>query len=141
MAAQAGGPAPGAYRAVTREIRVAVEPRFIPEQSDPAAGRFVWTYQVRIDNLGAETVQLVARHWVITDGRGRVEEVRGPGVVGEQPVLKPGESYQYASACPLSTESGVMEGSYSMVTGDGSAFEAAIPAFSLHRPEAARRLN
>jgi ApaG protein len=130
-----------AYCATTREVRVVVKPLYASERSDPARGRFVWTYHVRIENLGLQTVQLLARHWVITDGLNRVEEVRGPGVVGDQPVLKSGESYEYASACPLSTPSGAMEGSYSMVADDGTAFEAVIPAFSLHLPEATRRLN
>jgi ApaG protein len=130
-----------AYSATTRQVQVVVRPRFLPEQSNPERNLFVWTYHVRIENLGTETVQLVARHWVITDAQNRVEEVRGPGVVGEQPVLKPGESYEYDSACPLSTESGAMEGSYSMVTSDETRFEATIPTFSLHLPEATRRLN
>ncbi len=141
MPAAAREPPSDAYSRTTRDIRVVVRPRFVPEQSDPDRGRFVWAYHVRIENLGGETVQLLARHWLITDGLGRVEEVRGPGVVGEKPVLKGGESYEYASACPLATESGAMEGSYSMIAGDGTTFEAAIPAFSLHRPEAARRPN
>ena len=130
-----------AYCATTRDIQVVVKPRFAPEQSAADRSRFVWIYHVRIENLGAETVQLVARHWVITDALNRVEEVRGPGVVGDQPMLNPGESYEYESACPLSTPSGAMQGAYAMVTADGTTFEAAIPAFSLHLPEAARRLN
>lgn len=134
-------PSTDAYSATTQNIRVVVKPRFVAERSNPDRNRFVWTYHVRIENLGAETVTLLARYWLITDARNRIEEVRGAGVVGDQPVLKPGESYEYDSACPLSTPSGAMEGSYSMVTGDGAAFEAAIPAFSLHLPEATRRLN
>ena len=130
-----------AYSATTQGVRVVVRPRFTPEQSDLARGRFVWLYHVRIENLGGQAVQLKARHWVITDGLNRVDEVRGPGVVGEQPVLRPGESYEYESACPLATASGVMEGGYTMVAADGVAFEAVIPAFSLHLPEANRRPN
>jgi ApaG protein len=130
-----------AYVATTRGIRVVVAPRFVPEQSDPQGGRFVWAYDVRLENLGEETVRLVTRHWVITDGLGRVEEVRGPGVVGEQPRLAPGESFEYTSGCPLGTESGVMQGSYGMVTTAGESFDAVIPPFSLHLPGATRRPN
>ena len=130
-----------AYSATTGGVRVVVRPRYAPDRSDPARSRFVWTYHVRVENLGDQCVRLVARHWVITDALNRTEDVRGPGVVGEQPVVKPGESYEYVSACPLPTASGAMEGSYSMIAEDGTAFEAAIPAFSLHLPEAARRPN
>lgn len=129
------------YSATTRDVRVMVSPRFLPEQSDPERGRFFWAYSVRIENLGKATVQLISRHWVITDGRNHVEEVRGPGVVGEQPVLKPGESFEYTSGCPLPTPSGGMEGSYQMLTTDGETFDAAVPAFSLHLPAASRTLN
>jgi ApaG protein len=131
----------GAYAATTRGLKVAVTPRFVPEQSDAARGRYLWAYTVRLENTGEETVQLITRHWVITDGLGRVEEVRGPGVVGEQPILAPGQSYEYTSACPLGTASGAMQGSYGMVTAAGERFDAVIPAFSLHLPDAARRLN
>ncbi len=130
-----------AYSATTRDVRVMVSPRFLPEQSDPERGRFFWAYSVRIENLGKATVQLISRHWVITDARNHVEEVRGPGVVGEQPVLKPGESFEYTSGCPLPTPSGGMEGSYQMLTTDGETFDAAVPAFSLHLPTATRTLN
>ncbi len=129
------------YSATTRDVRVLVSPRFLPEQSDPERGRFLWAYSVRIENLGETTVQLISRHWVITDARNHVEEVRGPGVVGEQPVLKPGESFEYTSGCPLPTPSGGMEGSYQMLTTDGETFDAAVPAFSLHLPTATRTLN
>ncbi len=129
------------YSATTRDVRVMVSPRFLPEQSDPERRRFFWAYSVRIENLGKATVQLISRHWVITDGRNHVEEVRGPGVVGEQPVLKPGESFEYTSGCPLPTPSGGMEGSYQMLTTDGETFDAAVPAFSLHLPAASRTLN
>lgn len=129
------------YSATTRDVRVMVSPRFLPEQSDPQRGRFFWAYSVRIENVGNATVQLISRHWVITDGLNHVEEVRGPGVVGEQPVLKPGESFEYTSGCPLPTASGGMEGSYQMLTTDGETFDAAVPAFSLHLPTATRTLN
>jgi ApaG protein len=130
-----------AYAAITRGIRVVVTPRFVPEQSDVDHGRFLWAYTVRVENTGPETVQLLTRHWVITDGLGRVEEVRGPGVVGEQPVLPPGQSFEYTSGCPLPTASGAMQGSYGMITAGGANFEAVIPPFSLHMPGATRRLN
>ena len=129
------------YEAVTRGVRVRVVASYLPQQSDPQEGRWVWAYVIEIDNEGDETVQLVDRHWVITDGHGRVEEVQGPGVVGEQPVLEPGDSYQYTSGCPLGTDSGVMVGSYGMITEGGERFEAAIPAFSLHMPGADRSVN
>ena len=129
------------YSATTRDVRVMVSPRFLPEQSDPERGRFFWAYSVRIENLGKATVQLISRHWVITDARNHVEEVRGPGVVGEQPVLKPGDSFEYTSGCPLPTPSGGMEGSYQMLTTDGETFDAAVPVFSLHLPTATRTLN
>ena len=130
-----------AYAAVTRGLRVEVTPRYLPDQSDPARPRHVWSYTVRIENQGAETVQLVSRHWIITDAYNHVEEVKSPGVVGEQPVLKPGDAFEYTSGCPLAAPSGSMRGTYQMVTGDGDAFTAEIPAFSLHQPGATRRLN
>ncbi len=130
-----------AYVAVTRGLRIAVSPRFLPEQSDAARGRFAWAYTVRIANEGRDVVRLLTRHWVITDARNRVEEVRGPGVVGEQPRLAPGESFEYTSGCPLTTTSGAMHGWYGMETEGGEAFDAEIPAFSLHLPGASRHLN
>jgi ApaG protein len=130
-----------AYVAVTRGVRVVVTPRYLADRSDPGEGRFFWAYTVRVENLGEETVQLESRHWIITDGLNRTEEIRGPGVVGEQPTLKPGERFEYTSGCPLPTPSGAMRGAYQMRTEAGEAFEAVIPEFSLHRPEAARRLN
>jgi ApaG protein len=128
------------YQAVTRGLVVRVRPSYLADQSDPEARRWVWAYAVEIENGGQETVQLISRHWVITDAWGRVEEVDGPGVVGEQPILKPGESYAYASGCPLSTSSGAMVGEYRMVSESGEAFEIAIPAFSLDTP-ARRTVN
>ena len=129
------------YEAETRGVRVRVVASYLPQQSDPEDGRWVWAYVIEIENEGAETVQLVDRHWIITDGHGREEEVQGPGVVGEQPVIAPGDSYQYTSGCPLGTDSGVMVGSYGMITEAGERFEAAIPAFSLHLPGADRSVN
>jgi ApaG protein len=132
---------PDSYSATTRGVRVTVSPRFMAERSDPEQGRFFWAYGVTIENLGAETVTLVSRHWRITDALNRLEEVHGPGVVGEQPVLQPGDSFEYTSGCPLETPSGAMQGSYQMITASGESFDAEIPAFSLHLPGAARRLN
>ena len=130
-----------AYEAETDGILVRVRPSYLAGQSDPDAGRWVWAYQVEIVNLSAGPVQLVARHWTITDGRGQVEEVRGAGVVGEQPTIQPGDSYSYASGCPLGTASGSMAGGYYMTDDAGRTFEVAIPAFSLDVPGERRVLN
>lgn len=119
---------------VTRGVRVIAEPRFVPEQSDPASGQYLFAYQIRLHNQGEETVQLVSRHWIITNGEGQVEEVRGPGVVGYQPTLKPGQEFQYTSACPLDTPVGTMHGSFQMVTAAGEAFDACIAPFRLAMP-------
>ena len=129
------------YRATTRGVRVTVEPRYLPERSDPAQGQWFWAYTIEIANVGEVTVQLRARHWLITDALGRREEVRGPGVVGEQPTLAPGESFTYTSGCPLGTAQGTMEGTYDMVTAGGERFAADIPAFSLDGPETRRVLH
>lgn len=129
------------YKAVTRGISVTVTPRYMPEESSPDDGRHFFAYTVEIINTGLERVQLKARYWRIVDGRGQVQEVRGAGVVGEQPVLGPGESYSYTSGCPLPTPSGTMQGSYIMETADGETFEAEIPAFSLDIPQAKRILH
>ncbi len=120
--------------AVTRGVRVQVRSEYAPQRSNPVSGQWFFLYTVTITNEGTETVQLVSRHWIITDGHGHVEEVRGPGVVGEQPVLRPGEAYTYTSGCPLTTALGTMEGTYQMVTGDGERFDAAIAAFILSEP-------
>ncbi len=121
--------------AVTRDIRVHVVPQFDPQRSRPSNGRWFFLYTVTIENRGDETVQLLARHWVITDGAGRVEQVRGPGVIGEQPVLAAGQSFRYTSGCPLRTDVGKMEGSYQMVTvASGEAFDIAIAPFTLCAP-------
>ena len=129
------------YRATTQAIQVDVEPQFLADRSDPARGRFFWAYTVTISNRGPRTVQLVARHWRITDGQGRLEEVKGAGVVGEQPILKPGDKSRYTSGCPLTTASGFMSGAYKMVDEDGKSFEIDIPTFSLDSPQARRVLN
>ena len=129
------------YTAVTRDIQITVMPQYLADQSEPDEGRFVWAYTIEIANLGRRTVQLVARHWVITDAAGKVETVSGLGVVGEQPVLNPGETFRYTSGCPLSTSSGVMEGHYRMVDDRGGSFAAEIPAFSLDSPATRRVLN
>ena len=122
------------YRAVTRGIAVSVEPAYLEANSSPGNSQYVWAYRVTIENQGHETVQLLSRHWMITNARGDLNEVKGPGVVGEQPVLKPGESYQYTSGCPLNTPWGMMGGSYQMESESGERFDIEIPAFSLDSP-------
>ncbi|HWZ33422.1 MAG TPA: Co2+/Mg2+ efflux protein ApaG [Bryobacteraceae bacterium] len=117
--------------AVTNQIRVEVLSRYSPENSRPFEDEWVFQYTVRITNESAETVQLISRHWIITDGLEHVEEVKGPGVVGEQPVLAPGESFKYSSWCPLKTPTGVMQGTYQMVRTDGTPFEIEIARFGL----------
>lgn len=129
------------YEAITRGLVVRVRPEYLPEQSDPDARRWVWAYHVEMENHGRETVQLISRHWVITDAFGRVEEVQGPGVIGAQPTLKPGEGFRYASGCPLPTSSGTMSGTYQMITDAGERFDAEIPTFSLDLPEGRRVVN
>ena len=134
------------YSQTTRSIIVTVKPFYLEDQSSPAEDHYVWAYHVRIENQGKETVQLRSRHWKITDGRGQVQEVRGPGVVGEQPVLGPGESFEYTSGTPLPTPSGIMVGSYQMETRQmetrgGESFSIRIPAFSLDSPHQPVRLN
>lgn len=129
------------YDKTTRAIRVTVRPTFLEDQSSPEENYYVWAYRVQIENQGPETVQLRDRYWRITDGIGRVQEVRGPGVVGEQPVLKPGERFEYTSGTPLATPSGIMLGTYRMETADGESFEVEIPAFSLDSPHHPIRLN
>lgn len=129
------------YKAITRNIEVEVEPFYLEDRSDPAHNRYVWGYRVTIDNQSDEFVQLLSRHWQITDALGRVEEVRGAGVVGDQPKLSPGDSYQYTSGCPLSTPSGIMVGTYTMRSRTGELFDIAIPAFSLDLPGTMRTVN
>ena len=122
------------YNETTRKILVTVNPYFLEDQSSPGEDHFVWAYHVRIENQGSDTVQLLNRNWKITDALGRLQEVHGPGVVGEQPTLDPGESFEYTSGCPLSTPSGIMVGSYEMQTPAGEKFDVQIPPFSLDSP-------
>ncbi len=129
------------YSQTTRAITVTVKPFFLEDQSSPSDSRYVWAYHVRIENQGPETVQLRNRHWRITDSLGRVQEVRGAGVVGEQPVLKPGDSFEYTSGTPLPTPSGIMVGSYQMETATGERFDIAVPPFSLDSPHQPIQLN
>ena len=129
------------YVAETKAIKVSVKPTFLEDQSSPSDDHYVWAYNVRIENGGEKTVQLLNRHWKITDARGRLQEVRGRGVVGEQPVLKPGQSFEYTSGVPLSTPSGIMFGTYEMDDGGGETFQVTVPAFSLDSPHQARQLH
>ena len=129
------------YRAVTKNIEVSVTPRFLESESAPAQNRFMWAYAITIENQGNETVQLLSRHWLITSAAGQTQEVRGPGVVGEQPVIPPGGSFRYTSGVPLTTPSGIMRGTYEMVNQDGERFDIAIPAFSLDSEERPRLVN
>ena len=129
------------YSETTRSIRVTVEPTYLEDQSEPDRNHYVWAYRVNIRNEGAETVKLLNRHWRITDSHGRLQEVLGAGVVGEQPTLKPGGTFEYTSGTPLPTPSGIMMGSYEMESATGERFAVKIPAFSLDSPHEARRLN
>jgi ApaG protein len=129
------------YRAVTRQIEVTVEPNFLPERSSVERREYFWSYTIVITNTGDETVQLRTRHWIITDASGRKQEVRGEGVIGEQPVLAPGERFEYTSGVPLPTASGFMTGRYQMVTESGERFEIDVPTFSLDSPDSKRVLN
>lgn len=122
------------HRAETNDVAVMVSVSYFADQSEPAQGRWFWTYHIRIENRGDSAVQLLRRNWIITDGRGARHMVEGEGVVGEQPVIAPGGSFDYVSGCPLPTSSGAMQGSYRMVGEDGSSFDAAIPRFALHAP-------
>jgi ApaG protein len=129
------------YQRITRNIAVSVAPRFVPEESNPRDRKFFWAYTVEIANQGETAVQLRARCWIITDGQGRVQEVRGQGVVGEQPVIAPGDVYRYTSGCPLTTPDGIMVGVYEMIDEDGEAFEIEIPAFPLDSPHVRRSVH
>lgn len=122
--------------ATTRGIRVEVASEYVPHRSSPTHGQWLFTYRVRIHNQGNESVQLISRHWVITDANGDAKEVRGPGVIGAQPKLEPGEAFEYRSFCPLQTPVGTMHGSYQMVTANGEQFDAEIAPFSLSEPMA-----
>jgi ApaG protein len=129
------------YRETTRAIQVTVEPSFVEAESSPGEGHYFWAYRIEISNLGQEIVRLRSRYWQITDANGRTEEVRGAGVVGKQPVLRPGETFAYTSGCPLTTPSGIMVGTYQMQNEHGELFSIAIPAFSLDLPDAPRTMN
>lgn len=129
------------YKATTHDITVTVVPSFLEDDSAPAKDYYFWAYSVEITNAGRRRVQLLSRHWRITDSAGQVQEVRGDGVVGEQPVLEPGESFRYTSGAPLRTASGIMLGWYRMEAEDGEIFDVVIPPFSLDSPYSARRLN
>jgi ApaG protein len=129
------------YSETTRAIRVSVEPFYVEDQSQPEQERWVFGYRVTIENRGREPVQLISRHWRITDGRGRLMEVRGEGVVGEQPRLAPGESFQYTSGTPLPTPTGIMVGTYQMIDDAGRWFDVKIPAFSLDAPGVRGKAN
>ena len=123
-----------ADEAETRGIVVRTQVSYLPEQSEPQRGRWFWSYHIRIENNSAVTVQLLTRHWVITDGRGARHSVEGEGVVGEQPLIVPGGSFDYVSGCPLATPTGSMQGTYHMIAEDGAAFDVAIPKFALIAP-------
>jgi ApaG protein len=129
------------YELETKLIRVAVRPAYLDDQSSPEDDRYVWSYTVTIENRGAEPVQLLSRYWNIVDGAGRMQEIRGAGVVGAQPVIAPGESFQYTSGCPLETASGTMSGRYQMMSASGESFEAEIPAFLLESPYERRQIH
>ena len=129
------------YEEVTRGIRVAVEPSFLEDQSEPDEHRYLWAYRITIENGGGETVQLLSRYWRITDSRGRVREVRGSGVIGEQPKIAPGQAYEYTSGAPLETPSGFMTGTYRMQAISGESFEITIPMFALESPYEERRMH
>jgi ApaG protein len=120
--------------AVTRGVRVRVQSEYAPERSQPSKNQWFFLYTITISNEGQDTVQLLTRHWIITDATGHVEEVRGPGVVGKQPILRPGEAFEYTSGCPLTTPFGTMEGTYQMVTDAGERFDAAVAQFTLSEP-------
>lgn len=122
---------------ITRDIVVRVSVSYLPEQSEPDRGRWFWAYHIRIENQSHQAVQLLTRHWIITDGRGSRHSVEGEGVVGEQPMIAPGASYDYVSGCPLATPTGSMQGSYRMIGADGMEFDVAIPKFTLLAPAVA----
>lgn len=129
------------YQSISHRFRVSVRPQFLASQSNPADDKYVWSYTITVENLSGMTATLMTRHWIITDALGRKQEVEGDGVVGEQPTLAPGESFQYTSGCPLATASGVMMGRYGMVAEDGRRFAIDIPAFSLDSPHDRRSVN
>ncbi|MFN3671163.1 MAG: Co2+/Mg2+ efflux protein ApaG [Bosea sp. (in: a-proteobacteria)] len=122
------------YQAETHGVRVTAVPKFMESESSPEQNRYFWGYSIEIVNLSLQTIQLMSRHWFITDGRGEVHEVRGEGVVGQQPVIRPGESFSYTSGCPLMTPDGSMSGFYAMLGEDGVIFDVAVPLFPLDSP-------
>ena len=129
------------YEEITRDIRIAVEPDFLEDQSEPEENRYLWSYRVIIENKSPTPVQLLSRYWRITDSRGRTREVRGEGVIGEQPVIAPGRAYEYTSGAPLETASGFMTGTYRMRGSNGESFEVGIPMFALESPYEPRRMH
>jgi ApaG protein len=129
------------YAEITRSIKITVKPVYLEDQSSPSENHYVWAYHIRIDNEGNRTVQLINRYWRITDALGRVQEVRGSGVVGEQPVLRPGDTFEYTSGTPLSTPTGFMVGTYEMEASDGERFNVKVPLFSLDSPYQTRQLH
>ncbi len=129
------------YEKTTRAITISVRPFYLDKQSEPDEEHYVWAYRVSIENSGEETVQLLNRHWRITDKLGRLQEVKGSGVVGEQPVLNPGDSFEYTSGTPLQTPSGIMVGTYEMESAEGERFDVEIPAFSLDSPYDSAPIN
>ena len=141
VAAEASTGGGAMFRRVTREITVSVEPAYLADQSAPDNSHFFWAYTVLIENGGADTVQLRARYWRIIDANGRTIEVRGAGVIGQQPILRPGESFEYKSGTPLETPSGMMLGAYQMQTASGETFQVDIPLFPLDSPHEARMIH
>jgi ApaG protein len=129
------------YQAITSDICVTVVPQYLADRSEPARRQYFWAYTIEIENRGRTAVQLKRRHWIITDGRGQRHEVKGAGVVGEEPIIEPGATFRYTSGCPLDTPDGFMVGTYDMIGEDGRSFAVNIPAFSLDSPETSRTLN
>lgn len=129
------------YEMTTHSIRIQVSPTYLADESQPDAHRYLWSYSVAIENFGAEAVQLISRYWQITDANGHVQEVQGTGVIGEQPIIQPGDAFHYTSGTPLNTPSGIMAGAYQMQTESGDIFLADIPPFSLDIPNTQRVLN
>ncbi|MEY4879472.1 MAG: Co2+/Mg2+ efflux protein ApaG [Pseudomonadota bacterium] len=129
------------FEETTHDIRIEVEPNFLEDESAPEENRYVWAYRITIENKGSRAVQLISRYWRITDAFGRIREVHGAGVVGEQPQIEPGNSYQYTSGAPLETPSGFMTGSYRMRALSGESFEVGIPLFALASPYESRQVH
>lgn len=129
------------YTKTTNNIKITVHPFYLDQQSEPSDGRYIWAYTIQMENHGKQSVQLINRYWRITDGMGRSQEVRGSGVVGEQPHIKPGEAFQYTSGVPLNTPSGFMMGEYEMALEDGQKIKVDVPAFSLDSPFSISRPN